>query len=191
MTDTPASSLAPLTHKLCPLPVCRGATALTQAVSHAETQLALCAACRSVLSPPQIVLAQGCLIHARMIHLMSLLLDHEHAGTLLVWSLTWASCGVSAACSYSLLCREVEWARESWSRPKGLSAGRGQEGAVKWCGPAVKGIPVVHLELQPHAGRWCILTSWRDPTLVPACSWLCENVKICMSNCRNIPSAAC
>lgn len=136
----------------------------------------------------------------RMIHFMSTGMvfalsfppkTTSHAFSLLMRSLTWASCRVSAACAYSVLCREVEWAGERRSRPEGLSAGRGWEGDVKWCGPAVTGGPVVHLERQPHAGRWYIPTSWRDRTLVPVCSWLCQNVKIWMSNCRNITSAAC
>lgn len=83
----------------------------------------------------------------------------SHTCTLLMRSLTWASCSVSAACVYSVLCQKVEWAGEPRSRQEGLSAERGWEGDVKWCGPAVTGGPVVHLELQPHAGKWYIPTS--------------------------------
>lgn len=113
-------------------------------------------------------MVKGCLIHDRMIHSVSTRMvfvlssprqTTSHACTLLMRSLTWASCGVSAACAYSVLCQEVEWAGEPQSRPEGLSAGKGWEGDVKWCGPAVTGGPVVHLELQPHAGRWYIPTS--------------------------------
>ena len=61
--------------------------------------------------------------------------------------------------SDSALWREVEWAENPRGRPEGLVAGGGREVDVKWCGPAVTGGPVVHLELQPHAGRWYIPTS--------------------------------
>lgn len=134
------------------------------------------------------VLVRGCLIHDRMIHFMSTGMVFAlssprqatgHACTLLMRSLTWASCGVSAACAYSVLCQEVEWAGEPQSRPEGSSAGRGWEGDVKWRGPAVAGSPVVHLELQPHAGKMVHpdKLKGRSP---------CTSVFLALSKCQNM-----
>lgn len=64
------------------------------------------------------------------------------------------------------------------SGPEGLSAGGGWERDVKWCGPAVTGGPVVHLEPRPHAGRWYIPAGRRDAMRVPARSLLRRNMKV-------------